>query len=96
MVVGRSGWTEAKVAATFKRAKSDPEVLWQLRAAPIVKIFDRLMRVWLDAGDERWSEILVWGPDPDGEWQGEGVSTTKRQSLIARRILNTHENWASM
>jgi hypothetical protein len=90
-VVGRSGWTEATVAATFKRAKSDPEALWELRAAPIDKIFDRLMRVWLDAGDERWSEILVWGPDPDSEWVGDGISATKRQSLIARRILNTHD-----
>jgi hypothetical protein len=90
-VVGRREWTDAKVAVTFKRAASDPEALWKLRAAPIDKIFDRLMRVWLDAGDERWSEILVLGPDSNGEWTAEGISARERQSLIARRILNTHD-----
>lgn len=98
-IVGRKTWNDEKVAAVFKQAKSDPEVLWKLRAAPMDKIFDRLVRLWLDAGGECWSEILVNGPGFDEQWEeveqkaGRVLSNTERQSIIARRILNTHDQF---
>lgn len=99
-IVGRETWNDEKVAATFKQAKSDPEGLWKLRAAPMDKIFHRLVRLWLDAGDEYWSEIFVIEPNLKERWAyieqraGKKLSNRERQSVIAGRILATHDQFS--
>lgn len=99
-IEGRKIWNDEKVAATFKQANSDPEALWKLREAPIDKIFDRLMRLWLDAGGGYWSEIVVIEPGLEKRWAhieqrvGKKLTNRERQSVIAGRILATHDQFS--
>lgn len=96
MFARQRAWSDEMVAAKFKRAKTDPEELWDLRSAPADKIFDRLMRMWLDS-DFEYRMVFPLYPGGEDEWAkipkivGRKLSGADRSSFIARRILSTHD-----
>jgi hypothetical protein len=94
----RSGVSDAEVAAIVAKAKSDPEILRELKDAPLEKAFRALNELWAtgEGLSEQRANARRRGDEAEREWIemqnriGRDYETPERSFPIARDILLSH------
>lgn len=96
--VGRTAIGDKEIAAVVERAKSDPQVLWEIKNAPIDKAFQPLADLWFTGRylvEQRLNSRKV-GEENERQWldfqkqAGRDPDTAERIFPVAGEVLFSH------
>ena len=96
---GESAWTSERVGKIAERGKTDPDVLWELKDAPMTLVYDTLTSFWMTHWSNVISRLDMKKKGREAEYLAEEVKFghdpeySARVYPIARDVLLAHPDY---